>query len=190
MVTDASVRALKRLKGLTKLNLTRCSKVTNAGLVHVGKLTALTDLDLSGRWGTAPIDLGPIRALTGLTRLSLAETHLPDASLAPALHFPELRELSLEGCGCLTSLAGISGLKSLNVLHLGDCAALTDAGVRSLSGLTYLTSLTLRACGKLTDASLEAVWPLKSLTQLDVSRCMGLGSRVICQVVGGLTCLR
>ena len=71
-VTDAWLRGVATtFTGLTKLDLERCTKITDAGLEHVGKLSNLTSLALTDCEGMTDAGLDHVGKLGNLTTLSL-----------------------------------------------------------------------------------------------------------------------
>ncbi|CAI5947134.1 unnamed protein product, partial [Closterium sp. NIES-65] len=100
-VCDGDLEPLTALTSLTNLSLGNCHNLTPALLVHVGRLTGLEDLSLSG------CDMGDdvLPQLTCLPRLSmLAIPHgVTDAGLQHLAALPALLQLSLCGCQEVTS---------------------------------------------------------------------------------------
>jgi hypothetical protein len=51
----------------------------------------------------------------------------------------------------------VSLLKNLDILHVGSCQYLSDAGVKKFSTLTKLTALNLEFCPNLTPQSIQSL---------------------------------
>ena len=113
----------------------RHSTVTDADVLAVGTLTALTTLGLFNCVNVTDVAVGTLSDLTGLTGLNLG------------------------GCLLLTDVGvgTLSSLTALSKLDLDDCRLLTDVGVSSLSSLTALSTLYLRGCPNVTAAGKQAL---------------------------------
>jgi hypothetical protein len=173
---------------LTSLHLRHCT-VTDAEVLAVGTLTALTSLELGGCRNVTDMAVAALSDLTGLTALDLACCRkLTDVAVGTLSGLTGLTALSLSGCRNVTDVAvGImSGFTALTLLNLGNCRNVTDVGVGMLSGLTGLTGLNLCACN-VTDVGVGTLSGFTSLTELDLEGCkvtdFGLGR------LSGLTAL-
>jgi hypothetical protein len=118
--TDAQLAELVQLDGLAVLeglDLSFCSRVTDAGLAHLRGLHSLRFLDLRG-------------------------CRVTDAGLGHLGGLTSLRHLNLAGCEQVTDagLTHLRGLTSLRHLELWGCRV-TDAGLAHLQGLVCLRFL-------------------------------------------------
>ncbi len=151
VITDAGVANFRDMVDMRNLSMIG-ARVTSAGLEHLRGMTKLHELWIPA---TRVDDLAPIRHLTGLTFLHLAETPVTDAGLAP--------------------IVGFTALKTLFIRK----TPITDAGAKHLRGLTHLTHLDLGQT-RITDAGLADLAGLKSLARLDLSGTLvkeaGLGT--------------
>jgi hypothetical protein len=136
-ITDAGLVHLRSLVELRSLDLMFTS-VGAAGLHHLRPMTRLEFLVLNG---TRVDDLAPIRHLTGLKFLSIANTRMTDAGLT-----------------------GLEGLHSLQGLDLSS-TRVTDAGLEHLRGLKKLRSLRIRNTKVSNQAFVALQQVLPSLTQ-------------------------
>lgn len=171
-VSDAGVEHLKRLPLLKTLSLglyNQGCKITDAGMTHVGEITSLEWLDLSG---TAVTDEGlkQIRSLTNLKNLSIDNTKITDAGLA---HLVAMQNLSHLRAYQQSNIADegaehLSKLKSLKQIHAH--LSLTEKGLRSLKHLPLLENLSLADAG-VTDEALRQVGEFKSLKELWMQGC-------------------
>lgn len=73
----------------------------------------------------------------------------------------------------LERLAGLKGLP-LEILDLGYCGNITDAGMVHVAKMNSLTWLSLRACPQITDAALPPLLSMPNLTGLDLRGCPGI----------------
>jgi hypothetical protein len=101
---------------LTTLDLRHCT-MTDAEVLAVGTLTALTSLELGGCRNVTDVAVAALSGLTGLTELD--QGVVTDVAVETLGGFTSLTELDLEGCN------------------------VTNVGVSRLSGLTGLTELSL-----------------------------------------------
>jgi Leucine-rich repeat (LRR) protein len=138
----------------------RHSTVTDAEVLAVGTLTALTTLNLFNCVNVTDVAVGTLSDLTGLTGLNLGGCLLlTDVGVGTLSGFTALTKLSLSRCRKLTDVAvgTLSGFTGLTELGLGGCRLLTDVGVSSLSSLTALSTLYLRGCPNVTAAGKQAL---------------------------------
>jgi hypothetical protein len=80
-VTDDDLAALKDWTSLTNLSLRR-TKVTDAGLAHVEKLTGLNYLTITGLPGVTDQGLDHLTGLKKLKRIGLQDTAVTPAGIA------------------------------------------------------------------------------------------------------------
>eukprot|EP00803_Ostreobium_quekettii_P010600 evm.model.scf_1505.3 EVM.evm.TU.scf_1505.3 scf_1505:14095-15887(+) len=116
---------------LQELGLANCSRVTDAGVRHVGALTSLTALDLTRCKQVGDEGVGGLAALG-------------------------LKDLSLQGCRNLSDrgLAALERVTSLSSVDLSDCARVTEGGVARLveamgAGVTWDVRHLGRGCNAL-----------------------------------------
>ncbi|MEC7839151.1 MAG: hypothetical protein VX777_03830, partial [Chlamydiota bacterium] len=168
---------LKRIsEHLPELNqlLIRSAIITDAGLVHISKLTSLNSLDLSDCQQITDAGLEHLSKLTSLKSLDLLFcTVITGAGLEHLSKLLSLKSLGLSLNGSITEagLAHLSKLTSLELLVLSNSEEITDAGLAHLSKLPLLESLNLSNCRKITDKGLEHLSKLHLLYSLDLSDC-------------------
>lgn len=164
---DEQLRLLKGFKNLRELFLID-SRVTDAGLKDIGRLTTLTRLDLAGT-PVGDAGLKEVARLTNLTHLSLKGTRITDAALAELSSLKNLQQLYL-GQAKITD-RGVKELlkfKALAQLGLGG-TSITDAGLEELSSLESLRTLYIGG-PQFTDASVKQLVKFKNLAQLGLGR--------------------
>jgi internalin A len=151
-VTDADMRKVARMPGLTTLNLS-LSRVTDQGMQELRNLTGIVDLDLR-----------------------FAE-YVTDEGVAAIKNWKKLKRLDLHGTKASdTSLDHIAGIVSLETLDVGS-VMLTDVGLERLAVLTNLKALTIGG-NELGDAGLQALRQMPGLQFLDLSGRQGTDSNV------------
>ena len=192
-VFDWYLEHIKQLKFLRALWLILCNEITDAGLAHVGELTALKELwlgtpqitdaglvclknlaeverlTLRGCNSISNAGLVHIIALKTLQRLELDGTLINGVGLSYLRQLPLLNSLSVSNAELFdTDIAShIQGLTNLKRLRLED-THITDNGLNSLRGLTNLQYLDLTSCN-ITDSGLPFLQDLRSLQSLDLS---------------------
>ncbi|CAH2063667.1 unnamed protein product [Thlaspi arvense] len=175
-LTDKSMQLVaESYQDLESLNITRCVKITDDGLLRVlQKCSSLQTLNLY--------------ALSSFTDKAYKKI-----SLLADLRFLDLcgaQNLSDEGLG------HIAKCKKLESLNLTWCVRITDAGVITIANsCTSLEFLSLFGIVGVTDRCLEALSQTCSvtLTTLDVNGCIGIKRRSreeLLQMFPYLTCFK
>ncbi len=124
--TDADLALLAPLaRNVAQLNLGR-SKITDAGLDAVAKLTALETLDVRST-GVTDAGLGKLTTLKKLTTLNLTNTGVTDAGLGKLATFATLQNVYL--WNSKTTPAGVTKLKEALPKAAIDNGTTPDAAV-------------------------------------------------------------
>ncbi|KAJ3596739.1 hypothetical protein NHX12_003142 [Muraenolepis orangiensis] len=184
-ITDSSWRALCRSSpGLRRLHAAECPRMTDACLKAVATLKNLHYLDIS-RCNRVS-DAG-VRVLTeGSSAAKLRELNLSHCGrihdisvLRIAQRLPKLNHLNLSHCRGLTnnSLEYLTGSRVCS-LDLGGCSV-QDQGLAALEG-ACLKKLVLSQCVSITDEGVEKLSKrLRELEHLDVSHCVSLSDQAV-----------
>ncbi|CAI7833145.1 unnamed protein product [Closterium sp. NIES-54] len=115
LVTDVGVQKLLVLAQLTDLNVSGCSSVTSASMVHVGELTALTSLRLHDS-GVTEDGLQHLTVLTAL-KLFTVPPGVTDSGMKLLRNMKRLERLGLWDVNVtVAGLKWLNGLKSLQVI--------------------------------------------------------------------------
>ena len=152
--------------GLTVERVDFSHVCTDAGLVHVGKLTNVERLSLY-RSDITDSGLEHLKTLTHLEELNLDSTMVTDAGLEHLKGLRRLRELNL--ANTKVSDAGLEYLKGLTNLDFLDLTntQVTNAGLEHLNRLTKLDFLDLSET-RVTDEGLIHLKGLSNLRRLDL----------------------
>jgi hypothetical protein len=116
--------------------------VTDATILHLSRLTALTSLSIGNALIRGP-GLSVLASLTQLKRLSIDCSHMADCGLKFLTHCPQLTELSLARTWKNTPAIAVP-------IGHGDVPVVTGDGLSNLSSLTCLQTLNI------------AGWPIAS----------------------------
>ena len=190
-VTDAGLKTLTALSGLTALHL-NTTRITDDGLKHLARFPDLTALDLFFS-SVTDAGLAEVGKSKGLTELWLGSLALTDKGLAALAELTRLRVLDLPGNEALTgdglrSLSKLTELRTLDLFgstfrdadveHLAAFPKLetlelsgkgvTDVGLKALAKRTTLAKLTLVGVHGVTDNGLRELQPLTELRDLYV----------------------
>jgi len=191
----AQVAELGSLKGFYIVG--KSSRVTDAGLKHIGKIKSLEELYLKGErmgdfglpflrnlprlkylclYGSNFTDKGMVhvKEMSSLRILSFHENlcRITDAGLVHILQMPELEILCLHGTKNITDagIAHLSKMRSLRKLNIGS-SQITDRGLAHLKQIKTLERLDLPQDQKgITDAGLAHIGELPNLRSLHISR--------------------
>jgi Leucine-rich repeat (LRR) protein len=194
LVTDTGLNVLTQQPGrssnLRILRLARCP-ITDEGVVHLSRLSALEELDLNGcsSIGSSALGntLGSLKNLTtldvsycpgilrsswqgkipSLKTLELCYSSVRDVHLSRFADLPALEELNLDsspiGDWAIAYLADHNVVPNLTSLDLAD-TEITDLGMAHLTKFEKLTRLSLFYC----NISNNGLRHLKNMTSLEV----------------------
>ncbi len=162
--TDAGLAGLKDWVQLRSLLLP--DRITDAGLLHLNKLTNLQSVNLSDlRKVTGPGFAG-LKNATAIKSLDLSNHPVTDTGVDGLKEWKHLEELTLPKNITDAGLAPLMGLKALTALRVRG-AAISDAGLAHLRGLTNLELLDLDGT-KISDAGLPIIEGLQNLRKLSI----------------------
>jgi len=153
-ITDAGLRQIAGLTGLTSLTLTDCKWVTDSALALIGEMSQLVCLHLSSCQRVTVAGLIHVAGLTGLTSLGLRNCKwVTDIALGLIGKMSQLEFLDLSFCDQITDeeLRYIAQLSQLRSLHLLYCTGITDTGLVHIARLSQLETLDLRCCDGITE---------------------------------------
>ncbi len=167
-LNDDSLGVLAQIEGLEHVELGRCHKITDAGLVPLSTLRGLAYLGLSGT-GISDRGLASLAELASLRQLDLSGTEITGTGLAYLAGNPVLETLDLFGCVGLRpeTLAVLRQFGGLAELRLGRCGMVADRALVQLRPLVGLASLSLEGL-EVTDAGVLYLMDLTALSRLDV----------------------
>jgi len=159
---DALMAHVGRLGRLEDLNLYSSPNVTDAGLAHLRRLTALRRLDLSFT-GATGAGLRHLKGMTRLKKLELPPGRVTDDDLAHLEGLKHLEWLQGHGSGFEVTDAGMAHLQGLVSLEMLSIPAprITSAGLRSLHDLDRLRVLSVRG------AQVRDLAPIRHLAGLE-----------------------
>ena len=166
---DDSLRALAQIEGLVRVELGRCPKITDAGLVSLATLRGLMYLGLSGT-RVSDRGLASLAELTSLRHLDLSGTEITGAGLRHLAGNSVLETLDLSGCVGLRSeaLAVLRQFGGLAELRLGRCGMVANQALAHLRPLVGLAGLSLEGL-EVSDAGMLYLMDLTALSRLDVA---------------------
>jgi internalin A len=152
---------------LERLELLSASKVTNAGLLHIAKLTELRRLDLGARKVT-DAGLLQLRGFVHLRRLYLGGTSIKGSAFRDLPWKAQIEGLggeffSDENVECL------DGFNMLGELNLGG-SKITDKGLQRLPALPKLKSLDLQSTS-VSDGGLAELARFETLESIGLNNC-------------------
>jgi Leucine-rich repeat (LRR) protein len=170
---DDDLALLAGMRSIERLTASD-NKFSDAALKHVGSLTGLRYLDLSGCPNITSVGMKHLAELSKLEDLNLAGTAVGDEGLKYFANLKSLRGLDLRGTAVGDDgLAHLSKLKNLGGLVLGD-TKVTDAGLANLAHLVNLQVLVLYGT-QTTDAGLVHLYAMKKLRVFGWGAGMTLG---------------
>ena len=171
-ITDGGLECLIGMPALEALLLADTRHISDAGLIHVGRMVKLTRLDLGdeSRTRAAPITDEGLRRLDGLknlTMLALDNSSITEASLQQIQAYENLVGLDLGGCAITDEgLSQLTGLSKLRFIALSD-TQVSDEGLVHLQKFPKLGFLVLGG-DKVSDAGLKHVTSLKAVECADL----------------------
>src|SRR5439155_3415424 len=180
---------LERLAALPRLEEMRLHQTRLPGDA-LAPFTHLKYLDLSHNRFFDDRGLGHVGRMSGLTKLYLTGTSITDEGARNLAGLTNLTELALDGTGIsdagLAHLSGLTKLRRLNLLG----STVTDSGLAHLERMPGLEELTLYRT-KVSNAGLARLTHLTELRALDVrySRVTASGARELLARIPGVRVL-
>ena len=152
-VTGAGMKWVSGLQHLKRLTLPDC--ITDAGLVHVARLSALKALYFRENRVTNA-GLKHLAGLQGLEELALGGGRITDDGLIHLASLPRLRYLLLQGENFTDAgFVHLKSVPSLRILHFGHLPQTTDAGLAHLSALSGVQDLSFHWSKNITDEGIK-----------------------------------
>nr|XP_048289474.1 dynein regulatory complex subunit 6 isoform X1 [Myodes glareolus] len=178
-LTDSSLKSLSVLKQLTVLNLTKCIRISDAGLRQ------FLDGPASARLRELNLTNCSLLGDTSILRLSERCFNLHYLSLRNCEHLTDmaiefltnmLSLISIDLSGTLITNEGLSTLsrhRRLRELSLSECTNITDLGIRSYCKTSlHLEHLDVSYCAQLTDDIIKSVAIFCTrITSLNIAGC-------------------
>jgi hypothetical protein len=160
----ADIGAIPALKALAVSVTAEPGRVTDAGLVHLSRLTRLERLILAGQL-VSDAGLAHLADLTALQVVGLSGTRVTGIGLAHLAKSVGLKELHGLGAPTDAGVASLTRFPDLSFVDLGHALNVTDAGLKQLAGLARLDRLNVHN-SRLTDDGLKALTGLTALRGL------------------------
>ncbi|XP_054390903.1 F-box/LRR-repeat protein 20 isoform X5 [Pongo abelii] len=161
-LTDGALLAVSRgLRHLRRLSLGKLQRLTDAGCTALGGLQELQSLDMAECCLVRGRELAQALSSVHGAPSQLASLSLAHCSSLKVLQFPQLRQLSLSLLPELTDnglVVVARGCPSLEHLALSHCSRLSDKGwAQAASSWPRLQHLNLSSCSQLTEQTLDAI---------------------------------
>nr|XP_054956291.1 F-box/LRR-repeat protein 20 isoform X4 [Pan paniscus] len=181
-LTDGALLAVSR--GLRRLSLGKLQRLTDAGCTALGGLQELQSLDMAECCLVRGRELAQALGCMHGAPSQLASLSLAHCSSLKVLQFPQLRQLSLSLLPELTDnglVAVARGCPSLEHLALSHCSRLSDKGwAQAASSWPRLQHLNLSSCSQLIEQTLDAIGQAcRQLRVLDVATCPGINMAAV-----------
>ena len=193
---DEDLERIATAADLTRLDLTSCGSLTDAGVAHLLQLPNLKSLDLSSCRRLTPKVFETLRLMKSLEHLAADQVGWA-TDVTPLADLPQLTSLSLarnasfQGKGLQhlrtllqldlscgrgqfgdVGMEQIKQLTQLKSLDLDGQDTITDDGIRHLAQLTDLRHLGMYGCHRITDEAFNDVFgKLEKLQTLDLAFC-------------------
>ena len=135
-IDDAGIEALATVKTIRRLNLANNSAISPVGLIPLGSLGELADLDLSAT--RVNDQMAPVLARLPLVRLHVTRTAITDQGLVHLAKIKTLEDLELSFCSQVSGV-GFRVFKGAHLKRLG--VSQTQFGVEGLAAIRGMRSL-------------------------------------------------
>jgi hypothetical protein len=149
---DEAAKVLSQSGALKTLMITHSSDFTDQGLMYLGKIKTLEELDIVANSKVTSAGLADLAGLPHLVSLRLQKSSLSD-----------------EGAAFLSQMQQLTRLEIVSQ-HSSPEQILTDRGYELLSRLVNLRELRMRKC-KLSEAALAHVARMPNLTLIALQDC-------------------
>jgi formylglycine-generating enzyme required for sulfatase activity len=167
-ITGDGLATIARLPRLNRLDLSRCTSLSDADFVPLANVYELNYLQLT-QTAAADQTAAALVRLNNLQELQLGSEQLTDAGLVQICCIVSLRNLRIAPAATNITDAGLADLwRLVNLNHLNIAAPkVTGSGLATINELSALESLGLQGSG-LADVACEHVAKSESLKQLSI----------------------
>jgi hypothetical protein len=178
-ITRQGLKDITEINSLERLHLP--ARVSNSGMVHIGKIKSLKVLYFDGDNYITNDGLKHLSNLKSLERLALRSVRMTDQGLKHLSALPRLRYLILGGNFTNEAPLYLRDVPSLKTLSLGIMGRGTshknrsslitrfnDEGMKNVSGLTQLENFSPHWIGGVTDRGVAYLKNMPSLKKLDI----------------------
>ena len=200
-ISDGTVQPFMNCKGIERLTLTNCSKLTDFGVAGL----------VDGNKKLQALDVTDLEALTDRTLLVVAQncaklqglnvtncSNITDESLSQiAEHCRQLKRLKLNGVVKATDLsitAVARNCRSILEIDLAGCTAISSESVTALlTHMSHLRELRLAHCTEINDLAFTNLQPrlqFDSLRILDLTACEQVRDDAIARIIPAAPRLR
>jgi F-box and leucine-rich repeat protein GRR1 len=200
-ISDGSVLPFMDCKGIERLTLTNCTKLTDYGVAGL----------VNGCKKLQALDVTDLRSLTDVTLSTVAQncsklqglnitncSNITDESLSQvADKCRQLKRLKLNRVNKITdeSVTAVArNCRSILEIDLAECESISSDSVTALlSNLPHLRELRLAQCGNITDAAFVNLPPLmtfEALRILDLTACEQVRDEAIARIIPAAPRLR
>ncbi|RWR78963.1 F-box/LRR-repeat protein 3-like protein isoform X1 [Cinnamomum micranthum f. kanehirae] len=172
-VTDEGLSFLvTKHKGLKKLDITCCTKITDISVSSITSCSNLTSLKME----SCSLVSKEAFVLIGqrchlLEELDLTENEIDNEGFSIDLPFVNIKiqSVGITDCG----IAAIAqGCPMLQIINLAYCKDISDDSLRSLSTCSRLNTLEIRGCARVSSVGLSLIAVgCKQIAKLDVKKC-------------------
>ena len=191
---DGALRDLHVIPGLRSLHLfSELATVSDAGMLHVGRIATLEELRFSWLRGVTARGLAHLKPLSKLQLIDVHRAPIGDAGLAVLGGLRSLNEIWINDEQALITDVGISSLQNLpklERLYLMGARQLTAAGLQHLGEIHSLRKLWLLGGPYMDDNGVEQLAGLRRLQELSIDVKTKKATDRTLQVLGGISELR
>lgn len=168
-ISDVGLSRIREMKQLELLDLSDCSSITSAGLVHLKGLSKLRNLSI-GSPLINDVGLQHLSPLTNMVAISLKECAISDAKSDALSGMTKLKEFDIfkTRAGDRT-LGVVAGATEMSKLKLRDSAITNQGLVEHISKFQNLIALDLGET-ETTDQALVVIGKLSKLEDLNLLR--------------------
>ena len=179
-ITDTGFKCVvARISGLTFLDLSGCSQISDVGIEALSSLATLREVDITGCLLITAVGVGKLPpGVTAVCKSSWCATKASDDTLLALSRLRGVTSLDLADSSGITD-SGLHGFVSpasaastIRTLNLTNCSALTNAAMKSVAqNMPALKALTISGCSNVTAKGLSHVPPNVQLTFAGTWRC-------------------
>lgn len=175
-IKSIKMRAFKECEGITAVDMSNCTNLTNIYFLAFAGCTGLTSVNLTGCKNVTKIWTSAFEGCTSLESMDLSScTQLPGIGTAVFKGCSALTSVNLTGCSEIVAieLEAFLGCESLESIDLSSCTKLNEIGGSAFRGCSSLRAVNLTGCSEVRIYT-SVFEGCSSLASIDLSPCTGL----------------